>query len=640
MKVTGYTLFLTALTSRLVQGLTASEWAKQSIYQVMTDRFARTDGSTTATCDPSAQVYCGGTYKGLISKLDYIQGMGFTAIWISPIVKQMDGLTKDGSSYHGYWATDIYSINPAFGTKSDLQQLSAELHARGMYLMLDIVTNHMAYKGSAASVDYSTFNPFSSPSQFHPPCSINYNNQSSIEQCWQTTDTVSLADLRTEDASIRSTWNAWIRDIIATYSIDGLRIDSAKHQERSFYPQFSLAANNIFLLGEVLSGEPSYLAAYQDVMDGVLDYASYYWITNAFSSTSGSVSALANGLNTLRSVARNLSLYGSFLENHDQPRFASLTSDLALAKNAIAFTMLKDGIPVVYQGQEQHYAGGGTPKNREAIWSSGFTTSSPLYAMIGAINRLRSWAIRMDGGYLGYQAYAVYTDYNVIAMRKGSAGSQVVGVYSNLGSSGSKSLVLSSSMTGFVAGQSVVDVLSCSAYTVDNGGNLGLTISNGQPKVFYPLAQLVGSGICPDLTGGGGITTTKSGYPTTTIATTLSTTTKSASYPTETNFCTATTVPVTFSVKVATTYGETIKIAGNVTALGNWGTASALPLTAAGYSASNPVWSGTVNLPSAVGVAFKFIRVSSGGSVTWESGANRMLGTGCSAGSFTASWNA
>ena len=85
---------LSALSPAL--GLDADGWSKQSIYQVLIDRFARTDGSTTAACDASLQQYCGGSWQGLISKLDYIQGMGFTAIWISPIVAQMEGTTLDG----------------------------------------------------------------------------------------------------------------------------------------------------------------------------------------------------------------------------------------------------------------------------------------------------------------------------------------------------------------------------------------------------------------------------------------------------------------------------------------------------------------------------------------------------------------
>lgn len=58
--------------------LSSAGWRSQSIYQVITDRFARTDGSTTALCDLGS--YCGGTFQGLIDKLDYIQGMGFTAV--------------------------------------------------------------------------------------------------------------------------------------------------------------------------------------------------------------------------------------------------------------------------------------------------------------------------------------------------------------------------------------------------------------------------------------------------------------------------------------------------------------------------------------------------------------------------------
>ncbi len=93
--------------------------------------FARTL-STTAPCDAVKGIYCGGMYQGLIQTLDYIQNMGFTAIWTSPVVKQMNGNTNDGSSYHGYWAQDIYSLNSAFGSAADLQALSAALHGRGM----------------------------------------------------------------------------------------------------------------------------------------------------------------------------------------------------------------------------------------------------------------------------------------------------------------------------------------------------------------------------------------------------------------------------------------------------------------------------------------------------------------------------
>jgi alpha-amylase len=74
--------FLLALLANLSYAIAATpeQWRSRSIYQVVTDRFARTDGSTSAACNPGLGMYCGGTWNGLIEKLDYIQGMGFDAV--------------------------------------------------------------------------------------------------------------------------------------------------------------------------------------------------------------------------------------------------------------------------------------------------------------------------------------------------------------------------------------------------------------------------------------------------------------------------------------------------------------------------------------------------------------------------------
>lgn len=72
------------------------------------------------------------------------------------------GNSADGEAYHGYWGQNIYEVNSNFGTASDLVALSAALHAKGMYLMVDVVTNDMAYLGCGTCVDYSVFTPFNS----------------------------------------------------------------------------------------------------------------------------------------------------------------------------------------------------------------------------------------------------------------------------------------------------------------------------------------------------------------------------------------------------------------------------------------------------------------------------------------------
>jgi len=121
-----------ALHQRTASAASAAEWRSRSIYQLLTDRFARPDGSTTATCDTAAGKYCGGTWRGIIDRLDYIQGMGFDAVWISPVTKNIEGDTAYGEAYHGYWQQDLYDVNSHYGSKDDLKALSQALHGRGM----------------------------------------------------------------------------------------------------------------------------------------------------------------------------------------------------------------------------------------------------------------------------------------------------------------------------------------------------------------------------------------------------------------------------------------------------------------------------------------------------------------------------
>ena len=118
--------------SLLAQAATVSQWRDRSIYQIMTDRFALSNGSTTAPCSVQKSSYCGGSWQGVIAKLDYIQGMGFDAVWISPVTRNIEGDTPFGQAYHGYWQSDLYTLNQHFGTPGDLQALSHALHSRGM----------------------------------------------------------------------------------------------------------------------------------------------------------------------------------------------------------------------------------------------------------------------------------------------------------------------------------------------------------------------------------------------------------------------------------------------------------------------------------------------------------------------------
>ncbi|GME28447.1 hypothetical protein GTA08_BOTSDO06744 [Neofusicoccum parvum] len=484
---------------------TPAQWRSRSIYQVLTDRFARTDGSTTASCNTQDRQYCGGTYQGIVNKLDYIQGMGFTAIWISPVVKNLPEDTGYGEAYHGYWQQDLYSLNENFGTADDLKALAAELHDRGMvpciltcglqYLMVDVVVNHNGWAGSASSVDYSRFIPFNSQDYYHSYCTVSdYNNQDLVEDCWLGDDTVQLVDLKTEDSRVLEGYETWISQLVSNYSIDGLRIDTAKHVDKAFYPGFETAAG-VFATGEVFDGDPSYTCDYQNYMDSVLNYPVYYPLVRAFTSTSGSISDLVNMINTLKSGCKDTTLLGSFSENHDITRFAAITSDFSQAKNVIAFNILADGIPIIYEGQEQHYSGAEDPDNREAVWLSGYNTGAELYKFTASVNQIRNQAISKDADYLTYQNWVIYSDTTTIAMRKGFDGYQIITVLSNKGANGD-AYTLNLSNTGWTSGTQVVEILTCSTVTVTSSNTVTVPMSNGLPRIYFPRTQLTGSGIC------------------------------------------------------------------------------------------------------------------------------------------------
>ncbi|CAG8931674.1 unnamed protein product [Penicillium salamii] len=473
---------------------TPDEWRSQSIYFLLTDRFAHTDGSTSAKCDSSMGRYCGGTWRGIINKLDYIQGMGFTAIWITPVTAQLTEVTPYGDPYHGYWQQDIYGLNSNYGTADDLKDLASALHKRGMYLMVDVVANHMGYDGSHTDINYSEFNPFNDKKYFHSYCKVDdYNDQGNVQNCWLGDNTVSLPDLKTERQDVQKMWQDWVGSLVSNYSIDGLRIDTVRHVQKDFWSEFNKAAG-VYCVGEVFDGDAGYTCPYQKVLDGVLNYPIYFPLRKAFSSVKGNIKDLYNMINTVKSTCSDSTLLGSFVENHDNPRFASYTDDMALAKNAATFTIMADGIPIIYAGQEQHYKGGSDPNNREATWLSKYNTNSPLYKLIGKANAVRNQAIFASDRYTTYKNYPIYQDDSTLAMRKGYDGSQTVTVLSNLGSGGN-SYSLSLPNTGYKAGTKLTEVITCSTVTVDKNGKVPVSMAGGEPRIFYPTS-LIGTSLC------------------------------------------------------------------------------------------------------------------------------------------------
>ncbi|KAJ5938005.1 CAZyme family GH13, partial [Penicillium verhagenii] len=490
-----------------VHAASRDEWVGRSVYQVVTDRFARSDNSTTAPCIAALGEYCGGSFQGIINQLDYIQDLGFDAVWISPVQSQESTRTADLSAYHGYWPNDLYSINSHFGSSDDLEALSAALHARDMYLMLDIVVGDMAWAGKPSTVDYSTFNPFNDQKYFHEfeLLSDDPTNETCVLDCWMGDTTVSLPDLRNEDEEVQQMLGTWVSEFVSNYSIDGLRIDSVLNIAPAFFHNFSTSAG-IFTIGEGATKDASGYCSLQPNLPGLLDYPLYYILTDAFNTTGGDLNTIVQSIDYIRTHCKDVLGLGTFTSNQDVPRFGSYTSDISLARNILTTSMLADGIPILYYGEEQHLSGGFNPVNREALWLTKYSmSSSSLPPLVQSLNRIRSYASgdgekstvapKSGSDYLSYLSLPIYKSTNILAMRKGFEGNQVVSVVSNLGAkpatNATTKITLDSDGTGFSSGQNVTELLSCTTFLTDSSGNVHVDLSSdGGPRVYYPTESL------------------------------------------------------------------------------------------------------------------------------------------------------
>lgn len=304
--------------------------SRERFYFVMTDRFA--NGTTAndlggygsaaiAGFDPTGKGwYHGGDLKGLTSKLDYIKGLGTTAIWLTPSFKNKPVQDNNGfpsAGYHGYWITDFTQIDPHLGTNADLKALIAASHKKGMKVYFDIITNHTAdvidytqkkydyidkttspykdasgtvfddkaYAGTnsfpaldpATSFPYTPVLPTPADATVKVPAWLNdvtaYHNRGNSTFAGESSeygDFFGLDDLFTEQPRVVDgmidIYTAW-----AEFGVDGFRIDTTKHVNVEFWQKFIPAVRaaaqkagtpDFFAFGEVFDGDPRFTSTY------------------------------------------------------------------------------------------------------------------------------------------------------------------------------------------------------------------------------------------------------------------------------------------------------------------------------------------------------------------------------------------
>ncbi len=426
------------------------EWQDQIIYFVMPDRFADGDSSNNdqgaSEYDPSSEAhYSGGDLVGVEQQLDYIEGLGATALWMTPIVANQwwDPVNNYGG-YHGYWARNFMEVDEHYGTLDDYKNISHQLHQRGMYLIQDVIVNHvgnyMRYNGTYDADDTSAnFEliagnaPVSAPTQapfnmndrnnpehvaadiYHWTPDISDYKDATQEKRYQLSG---LDDLNTDNPvvrdALRQSYGYWISEA----GVDAFRFDTAKYVEQDFWTNFlhtqggdfpgiyQVAAqtgrDNFLTFGEVwetslpmqTEGEEK-LAPYtgtadQPGMDATIAFPLHMTIGRVFAEGQPT-GYMGFRLQQYMSSNANPYVTPTFVDNHDTQRFLAKGS-LDGFKQALTLIMTIPGIPVIYQGSEQALL-----ESREAMFVGGyhnddadrFDTESEMYQYIRSLISLR-----------------------------------------------------------------------------------------------------------------------------------------------------------------------------------------------------------------------------------------------------------
>jgi glycosidase len=362
--------------------------ASQRIYFVMPDRYANGDtandeggltGPRNVTgYDPTDTAYYhGGDLKGLTANLERIKNLGFTALWVTPVLKQ-DPVENGSAAYHGYWGLDFTTVDPHLGTDADFKSMVDAAHALGLKVYLDVVVNHTAdviqlpnsstyndipfkdchgkfFKASqhvtgkfpCLSAQYMPDIPFVAPQDrnkkrpawMNNP--LNYHDRGNIDfgscsqQCFEQGDFYGLDDLFTEKPNVMNGLAQVYASWITRFHVDGFRVDTAKHVNAAFFklwsPKIRAAAKSIGvsdfpIFGEVTLNDSVDLSDFVRTrgVPQVLDFP-YQTVASAYAAGASGAKGIAHRLEDddyFRLPNGVDPAFPTFLGNHDMGRAA------------------------------------------------------------------------------------------------------------------------------------------------------------------------------------------------------------------------------------------------------------------------------------------------------------------------------
>lgn len=322
--------------------------------------------------DPNARH--GGDIAGMIQSLDYVQSMGFTQIWPTPVLEN----NAPSFSYHGYAITDFYRVDPRHGSLADYQRLAAEARRRGIGLIKDVVLNHAGI-GHWWVKDLPSRDWFNRQGQAFLETSHKkeavidpYRSESDLSALVDRWFVESMPDLNQRNPLMaqyliqNSLW--WIE----TLGLSGIRVDTYSYSDRDFLTQWSARMASEYpklsIVGEEWHGNPVIVSqwqrgkqnpdGYRSHISSLMDFPLYDVLPSAFTAKD---TQHGPGLNQLYGHLVNDLLYPDpshlmvFGSNHDGDRlFKKLNQDPALVRMALTYLATLRGIPQFYYGVEAH----------------------------------------------------------------------------------------------------------------------------------------------------------------------------------------------------------------------------------------------------------------------------------------------
>lgn len=538
------------------------DWRDEVIYQLMTDRFADGDRNNNWNVDRSALAkWQGGDWRGIADRVGYLKALGVTAVWISPIVKNVEE-DVGVSGYHGYWQQDLTATNPHFGNVNDLRAMVDTLHANGIKVIVDIVTNHIGQLffydinlngvpeevmyGSGTSpaspvirvteydpdwdptgikaqvgwqvmglapvrwIDMPALNRVApQPPEFQNPDWYHRKGRVVAQGNWPR-DQVLLADfpgglkdLATERQDVRDALAKVFGDWIRAVDFDGFRIDTLKHVEHEFWtdfcPRMRRAAlekgkYNFFMFGEAYDGDDQLVGSYtqKDMVDAAFYFPQKYVVFDGvlkYNAPTSEIEALYARKQHYGQAPQPggvgvapAKMMVNFIDNHDVPRYQFGQSDDRRLRAALAYLFAAEGVPCIYYGTEQGFAGGGDPANRERLWDSGYDTSTPLFRYVRALADIRKAHVALRRGEVAVRWSTARTggeeDAGIFAFERIDAAEVVLFVMNANPTHASHTSWQGSGMqTSFAGGTVLVDLLDPSyAVTVGQGGTATVSV--------------------------------------------------------------------------------------------------------------------------------------------------------------------